>query len=836
MELLADVDSLISLPDDNTKVYKDECVFSFSAPDDETGLFICLKTFIGIGQQYLDEYVRKTGNLIFLRYNIVKVVKDKIPIEDLGTKPKKLAIGVPGGFELPQDKFTIAEKWKLFRYPDGSIDIPNPKEQSPNSDTSHLMNLHLSSKLKSAINFVQRCESAILIAERAGFAQAWEAENVRPISKYAGGNNHAIEHYERTKYPLAVKLGTITPTSAEVFSYPEDDMVTDPLLSQHLAHFGIDMQRAQKTDQTVAELEIAANERLGEWLTLQEADRTLQPLYGPGLTGLANLGNSCYINAAMQVLFATDHFRNRYALCLPKFVTSAIDSIARNGDASDAVNSFGLQMSKLGQALCSGVYSFPPTSNSELKSGDVVPKQPGIRPRMFRHLIGCTHVEFASKHQQDVQEFIDHLFDLVEQEVKDNNAMLDAPSPLRAAAFLIEDRLECGLTHQVQYKTRTERILRLPIPLEAASNVEEVAAFEQRKLEAEKAGLSFNEDPVYLKIGIDACISNWAAQDVVPDFNSPAAGQRTTALRSSRLATFPDFLCIQMLKFTLDNKWRPCKLNVAIQLDPNSPVDGRPRPDWRLNLSALVTPGGPQPGEVLMPGESSEIQSEPSVDESVVAQLESMGFARNSCLRACLATGCDVEAATNWLVEHMDDPDFADPLPNAGVGVSQSSNVDLGALATLLEMGIDDKLARRALEACSNNVEEAINLAFSNPDELLSQAQLQEQQHQQQQQSHSQAVGAAATTVSKEELSDGDPSRYELIAFISHMGQSTAAGHYVCHVKRSALSKGIPGLVPACEPTPCLGKDEWVIFNDENVCRSESPPFQHAYLYFFRRS
>ncbi|VDQ17954.1 unnamed protein product [Trichobilharzia regenti] len=26
-----------------------------------------------------------------------------------------------------------------------------------------------------------------------------------------GGNNHAVEHYEKTKYPLAVKLGTITP-------------------------------------------------------------------------------------------------------------------------------------------------------------------------------------------------------------------------------------------------------------------------------------------------------------------------------------------------------------------------------------------------------------------------------------------------------------------------------------------------------------------------------------------------------------------------------------------------------------------------------------------------
>lgn len=91
-----------------------------------------------------------------------------------------------GGFELPQDQFTITEKWNLFRYPDiRSADIPNPKEQSPNSDTSHLTKLHLSSKMNSAINYIQRCDSAILVAERAGFAQAWEAENVCPISKYA---------------------------------------------------------------------------------------------------------------------------------------------------------------------------------------------------------------------------------------------------------------------------------------------------------------------------------------------------------------------------------------------------------------------------------------------------------------------------------------------------------------------------------------------------------------------------------------------------------------------------------------------------------------------------
>jgi len=40
-----------------------------------------------------------------------------------------------------------------------------------------------------------------------------------------------------------VKLGTITPHGADVYSYApdEDDMVTDPALGDHLAHWGINM-------------------------------------------------------------------------------------------------------------------------------------------------------------------------------------------------------------------------------------------------------------------------------------------------------------------------------------------------------------------------------------------------------------------------------------------------------------------------------------------------------------------------------------------------------------------------------------------------------------------
>lgn len=72
-----------------------------------------------------------------------------------------------------------------------------------------------------------------------GTAQQWGG---------SGGNGAAMRHFLATgkRYPLVVKLGTITPHGADVYSYApdEDDMVTDPLLGQHLSHWGINMMRA----------------------------------------------------------------------------------------------------------------------------------------------------------------------------------------------------------------------------------------------------------------------------------------------------------------------------------------------------------------------------------------------------------------------------------------------------------------------------------------------------------------------------------------------------------------------------------------------------------------
>jgi ubiquitin carboxyl-terminal hydrolase 5/13 len=64
-----------------------------------------------------------------------------------------------------------------------------------------------------------------------------------------------LKHFEETgkKYPLCVKLGTITANGADVWSYADDEdaLVIDPKLSDHLSHWGIDIMKLEKTDKTL---------------------------------------------------------------------------------------------------------------------------------------------------------------------------------------------------------------------------------------------------------------------------------------------------------------------------------------------------------------------------------------------------------------------------------------------------------------------------------------------------------------------------------------------------------------------------------------------------------
>jgi ubiquitin carboxyl-terminal hydrolase 5/13 len=157
-------------------------------------------------------------------------------------------------------------------------------------------------------------------------------------------------------------------------------------LSEHLAHFGIHVSMQQKTEKSMAELQLEQNLKFDFSMTTEDG-RQLEPLFGPGYTGLKNLGNSCYMASVIQALFTLPSFHQRYTQGMEEHFKSCM---------KDSANCFHCQMYKLADGLWSGRYSLPVLSHDKNEFHG----QEGIAPSMFKALIGKDHPEFSTMRQQ----------------------------------------------------------------------------------------------------------------------------------------------------------------------------------------------------------------------------------------------------------------------------------------------------------------------------------------------------------------------------------------------------------------------------------------------------
>jgi ubiquitin carboxyl-terminal hydrolase 5/13 len=220
----------------------------------------------------------------------------------------------------------------------------------------------------------------------------------------------------------------------------------------------------------------------------------------------------------------------------------------------------------------SGKYSFP----SEIQQDEhKQPIQNGIAPRMLKSIIGKGHAEFSTSRQQDALEYFQHLLTLIERDERKTNPSSDVSKILQ---FDVEERIECSESHAVKYTHMLNNVLSLPIPVEQASNLAEVKAYQERKKkeEEEKATTASQstqatqtvpkEEPVRPRLTLDACFEAWASAEMVPDFYSTALQRKTVAIRQSRLGTFPDYLVVQLRKFYVGEDWSPKKLDAFVEV------------------------------------------------------------------------------------------------------------------------------------------------------------------------------------------------------------------------------------------------------------------------------
>lgn len=234
--------------------------------------------------------------------------------------------------------------------------------------------------------------------------------------------------------------------------------------------------------------------------------KELQPVFGKALTGLKNLGNSCYMASVMQGLFSLPAFRERY-------FTEQAQNHFQTCEKPLPADCLECQMLKLADGLLSGRYSVParapPVANSEFEQAEAPKFQEGIRPAQFKALIGKGHEEFSTMRQQDSEEFLQHLLDRLRAEAKSQgrNENLEATNIFR---FGMEQRLQCDECRRVGYKVEGVDLASLPV-------------------EAVEQGVDEDGRKLFKSVTLESCIDALCAPQELTDYACSSCGKKVRA-------------------------------------------------------------------------------------------------------------------------------------------------------------------------------------------------------------------------------------------------------------------------------------------------------------------
>jgi len=833
-------------------VYNSECAFTFHNPfTTYSGIVVNLSTFIGT----IDSLALVDGDIergLFVRIARTRVAKEIVEGEmETTSSVTKLGLGVDGGFQQ-DDTFEVKNTYSVVLLERNHDKVAAVEDIPYNEGTKNGFPMNVTSSVDSIINHAGQAVQQDL--------KAFELDEEKPVSKYAtsidfvdngvvispspidwkceksgdteniwlnlstgfigggrknwdgsGGSNGALDYFEETgeKYPLVVKLGTITEDleTADCYSYAkdEDGPVKIPNLADLLKKRGINVSGMQKTVKSTAELEVELNATYA-FDAITESGAKLVPVAGPGLQGLQNLGNSCYINSIVQMLFSgtVPELSARYGAQAGGNV--AKHPLFQHISPIDAPSNLMIQTAKLCCALTSGAFA-PTEPAGEVTYDMTQSNDPKYRlpPRMFKHAVGKDHVDFCTGQQQDAAQFLQHLLEKLDAAelasngkiVNKTDASMSTPKSSDLFAFGTTSRLVCSQDGKIKYNdNHAETMLSLRVPIEKAEQAVRPTVSSKSSSEPEEKKQKAEEDVP--TVTLSECINSWSNPPPINELRwehlnkamSPASQQIT-------FRNFSRYLIIQVQRYELGPDWTPRKLEVNIE------VPGE------IDLNHLKSKG-PQDGEDIVPDDKTDSDTsngspdEPNqinIDEAAVAQLMDMGFGMNGCIRALNAVGgSNVELAMNWIFEHNGDSDFNDPLSSP----SSDPSIDEGVVSSLVQnLGcFTGDQVRAALQECDGAADRAADWLFSHMDDIdgaiaqLRKKSIDTQKH------HSPPV-----------LEDGD-GRYRLTGLVSHIGKNTGSGHYVAHLRKD---------------------EQWVIFNDEKVAISENPPTPHAYLYLYQR-
>jgi ubiquitin carboxyl-terminal hydrolase 5/13 len=641
-----------------SKVYKDECTLCFENADSEAGLDVCLSCFNGSCNEHSPRHYRKTGHALVL--NVKRGRKDEL--EERQRKIQKVEVVVEREPEYTYSYLVRCqvcnEEWAEDEEAIGAaraviksvistvsakkrIDVLAWQEEA--TPCEHTRGLVQETGLSAKLQARDQCGSCELKSNLWMCLICGAIGCGRRQYDGSGGNGHGSAHYSATKHAVAVKLGTITAEgTADVHCYVCDEMRTDPQLALHLATFGIDVTGVERTEQTMAELQLEQNVKF-DFSMVTEDGRQLEPLTGAGLTGLENLGNSCYLSSAVQSLFSLKEFQEQY-----------------DGDRGaehvsqcqkDAAACFVCQMVKLTSALWSG-------------------QKKAIAPWMFKAVVTSGHPEFSTARQQDATEFLAYFFKVLQRSDPNSRSIIDAFS------FGQQQLLKCVNCRDVRSQQSKSTQLSLQLSDVLAASNENVTMGDCLQL-AQFLERYFNGTEV-VEARCGRC----------------GGGEK---IRSVQLTSLPKYLVISLSRYVVRN-WVPQKIDMSVQvpfadlyLDPYLGKFVVPSQDEEKGpvidesvLTELISMGFPhakckkaiiETGNAGLEAATNWIFEnmdlvvpeecvEKSIPEEMVQMLVDAGFSRGQAEKALCETDCDMERAFDWILSHPSDQPAVQSISN----------------------------------------------------------------------------------------------------------------------------------------------------------------------------
>lgn len=685
-------------PKPHQSVYREDCTQCFDGVDDPAGVNVCLHCFnggCGDGDLLHSNDGDRLHCLLHSALRIhpfslnIKRVRKPIVHDERPAKIAKLAISA----EKDEDKYDVATQLKCLLCKT-DITTTDPKITAVVDGILTSNTFSRSQEIKAWEQELTACEHILTlnqdeprnIADQhlGACAKCDLHENLwlclqcgalgcgRAQFGGVGGNSHALAHSKETGHGVAVKLGSISAEgTADVYCYTCDDERIDDGLATHLANWGINIAERQKTEKSLTEMQIEQNMKW-DFTTTQDGHE-LKPLFGPGLTGLKNLGNSCYLASVLQCLFDLPAFQSRYP---PNTHPPEVHEPAEDLET---------QLLKLGDGLLSSRYSQP--DPEAIARGDDPTKthQRGLAPSMFKHLIGRGHPEFSTMRQQDAFELFQHLVKLISRS-KHPSPTAD---PTYAFRFALEQRLQCRGCKKVRYST-TEQ-----------DNIMVTLAMDKEPL------LDGQEGPAPWKpVTFKQCLDDFTAAEIV-ELTCSDCGSKEGYTKRTLFKTFPDVFVVNARRMAIVN-WVEVKVDVPIIV-----------PDESFPLDAYLSPGH-QPDEHLLPEDAAATVTPAfTPDAAALGQLEAMGFPLVRCEKALHATGnSDANAAMEWLFQHMEDADIDVPLDlGAGSGGGGASQASPEQIEMLGAMGFGEPQAKKALKETGGDMERAVEWLFNHPDD-----------------------------------------------------------------------------------------------------------------------